>query len=85
MSPMSILMLLVGVWVLINALNGNLPGLVNGTIKFNTPGTNTAPLAPNQVLGPNGTISTQATGNANNPAVPPVVNGQPVSRPGAPF
>lgn len=38
MSPISILLMLVGLWVLVNAVNGNLPGLVQGTVQFNTPG-----------------------------------------------
>lgn len=85
MKAISILLLLVGVWVLVNAVNGNLPGLVNGTVSFNTPGTTPSPVGPNQVLNSNGTTSQQATGTTNNPMLPVVNNqGATILRPGAP-
>lgn len=38
MNAFGILLMLIGIFVFVNAINGNLPGLVNGTVQFNTPG-----------------------------------------------
>ena len=35
MTAVFLLVLLVGIWVFINAINGNIGGVVNGTLKFN--------------------------------------------------
>lgn len=52
MSATAILMIIVGIWVLINTVNGNIPGLIGGTTKFNLPTTSSS------------TSSTTSTSNA---------------------
>lgn len=52
MNAVGILLVLLGVWVFINAVNGNLPGLFNGQTQFNTGlftgGASLANTTPNQ-------------------------------------